>query len=260
VVVIPFEPLIIQLGPWVVRLFGVLALMGLGSAVVLTLRQARQEPATRAAIARAVAWGIPSGIVMARLTNVLSWWDFYFLHAQLLPSLAADGLSLWGGLVGGGVVAAAALRHDPALRTHVFNLAAPGVALGIAIGRLGQFLDGYGQGFPSALPWATQYTSRLMATPDFGVPRHPVQLYDGLIALGLFFVLQRTRLEWRARTLLIVYAAASLALAPLKLEPPFLFGVQIGQVLAAAALLTGLSLAMQSSQRARARTASRAAA
>jgi phosphatidylglycerol:prolipoprotein diacylglycerol transferase len=166
-----------------------------------------------------------------------------------VPRLSPDGLSLWGGLVGGGLVAVAALRHNPRRRRRVFDMAAPGVALGIAIGRFGQFLDGFGQGVPSSLPWATQYASRLMASPDFGVPRHPVQLYDGLIALALFFILLRLATHWRATTFLIAYATASLVLAPLRLAPAFLFGLRIEQMLAGAALIVGLVYGLRQVQR-----------
>ena len=66
----------------------------------------------------------------------------------------------------------------------------PYAALGIVVGRLGEFLDGHGQGLASALPWATQYANQFAATPDFGVARHPAQLYDALVALGLFALIK----------------------------------------------------------------------
>ncbi|HEY3058149.1 MAG TPA: prolipoprotein diacylglyceryl transferase family protein [Chloroflexota bacterium] len=257
-IVIPFDPLVVHVGPWAVRLFGVLAVAGLGAASWFTLRQLDDNDRRRAL--RAIAWAIPVGVLSARAADILTWWDYYLLHLQDLPRLSPDGLLLWGGLVGGGLVASAALRHDPARRARIFNAAAPGVALGIAIGRFGQLLDGFGQGLPSSLVWATQYSSRLMATPDFGVPRHPVQIYDGLIALGLYFALRQLRPEWRAATFLIAYAAAGLALAPLKIEPPFLFGLRIEQLLAAATLGTGVTLVRQTGRRAEARRVSQAVA
>jgi len=255
VIVIPFEPLVVPVGPLAMRMFGLLALVGLGAAIWLTLRQL--DGADGRAALRALAWALPVGVVAARLADILTWWDFYLLHSQDLLRLSPDALALWGGLVGGGLVASAALRHDPARRARIFNAAAPAVAMGIAIGRLGQFLDGYGQGIPSSLIWATQYSSRLMAAPDFGVPRHPVQIYDALITLALCCVLWRMRLAWRAATFLIAYSTVSLALAPLRLEPAFLLGIQIEQLLAAAVFVTGVRLVLRPRHRPEARRVSR---
>jgi phosphatidylglycerol---prolipoprotein diacylglyceryl transferase len=243
--VIGFDPLVLHIGPWAVRAFGLLALVGLGVAVGTMLRRARGSSIDREPIRRALVWAIPVGVLSARAVHVLGWWDYYLMHTADLDHLSPDGLALLGGLVGGGLAAWLALRRDPAQRRRIFDMAAPGVALGIALGRLGQFLDGYGQGVPSTLPWATQYASRLMATPDFGTPRHPVQVYDGLIAVGLLLILLRLPLAWRATTFLIVYASASLALAPLRLEPAFLFGLQLDQMLAGLVLVVGLLAALR---------------
>jgi phosphatidylglycerol:prolipoprotein diacylglycerol transferase len=240
-VTIGFEPIVVQVGPWALRAFGVLALVGLGVAIWYTLRLAQRDGLEREPILRALAWAIPVGVLSGRAAYLLGWWDYYLAHMGELARLSPDGLSLWGGLMGGGLVAAATLRHAPLKRRRIFDVAAPALALGIVIGRLGQFLDGYGQGLPSTLPWATDYSSRLMATPDFGVPRHPAQVYDALVALGLFVLLRPMPSHWRAATFLVVYSAASLALAQTRVEPTFLFGLQIDQMLAALTLVGGLA-------------------
>jgi prolipoprotein diacylglyceryltransferase len=122
--------------------------------------------------------------------------------------------------------------------------------LGIAVGRVGAFLDGYGQGLPSDLPWASQYTSQLMATPDFGVPRHPAQLYDALVAVALYLLIQRLPENWRASVFLALYATARLALGAVRLDPAFLFGFQIEQLLATGTLVVGIVYGLRSAQRA----------
>jgi phosphatidylglycerol:prolipoprotein diacylglycerol transferase len=169
--------------------------------------------------------------------------------------MPVDGLSLWGGLAGGGLIAAARLgRRGRHLRRCVLDAVVPCAALGISVGRLGEFLDGHGQGLPSALPWATAYANRLAASPDFGVPRHPAQLYDALVALALFGLVQAlprasptgTRAAaWRpagTRTavFLVGYGGARLLLGAVRLDPAFLFGLQLEQLLALGSIGVGL--------------------
>jgi phosphatidylglycerol---prolipoprotein diacylglyceryl transferase len=245
-VVIALDPVLLSVGPLAVRWFGLLALIGLGVAVWRSTRQltARRLPARLAL--DALAWGLPAGLLVARLVHVLGWWDYYLTHGAELWQLNLDGLSLWGGLVGGSVLAAARLRRQsrPLPGRRMFDVVAPNIALGIGIGRLGEFLDGHGQGVPTDLPWATHYLNRLAATPDFGVPRQPVQLYDALVALALFFILSTLprRLPAGSRMALgcVVYAAARLGLGAIRLDPPFLFGLQLEQILALGVLIFGL--------------------
>src|SRR5207253_1997487 len=209
-----------------------LALLGLGVAVWLSLRDLERARLSRRVALDALAWAVPIGLLAGRLVHVLVWWGYYLLHAAELWRLDVAGLSLWGGLLGGMAIAAARLRRDPLRRRRIFDVVAPNAALGIAIGRLGAFLDGHGQGLPSDLPWATHYVSRLAATPDFGVPRHPAQVYDALIALGLFVALSRAPpglpvpAGSRLAAFLVLYGVARLVLGSVRLDPAFLFGLQ----------------------------------
>jgi phosphatidylglycerol:prolipoprotein diacylglycerol transferase len=246
-VLIAIDPVLVHVGPLAVRWFGLLALAGLGLAVWGSLRALARAGLPRARALDALAWALPAGLLAARVVHVVGWWDYYLGHAAELWQFNLDGLSLWGGLVGGGLIAFARLRsgRDPRRRRRILDAVAPNLALGIALGRLGAFLDGHGQGVPSELPWATQYTNPLAATPDFGVSRQPAQLYDGLLALALWVVLSRLPSRWPAGSRMamfgVVYGAARLGLGAVRLDPTFLFGLQLEQLLALGGLACGLA-------------------
>jgi phosphatidylglycerol---prolipoprotein diacylglyceryl transferase len=242
-VLVPVDPVLVNIGPLAIRWFGLLALVGLGLAVWRILAQMERQRLSRPLALDALAWALPAGLLAGRLVHVLGWWDYYLTHAGEIWQMNVDGLSLWGGLLGGGVFAFARLTGDPLRRRRILDVVAPNVALGIAVGRLGAFLDGHGQGLPSDLPWATQYANHLAATPDFGVARHPAQLYDALIALGLFCLIcnlpRSLPAGSRLAALLVLYGAARVMLGPVRLDPPFLFGLQIEQMLAIGAVAFG---------------------
>jgi phosphatidylglycerol:prolipoprotein diacylglycerol transferase len=261
-VILPIDPVIVGIGPLAVRWFGVLALLGLGLAVWLTLRELDRQKLPRRRALDALAWALPVGLLMGRLVFVLGWWEYFLTHASEIWQFSIDGLSLWGALLGGGAIAFVRLasKRDPLRRRRVLDAIAPNLALGIAIGRVGAFLEGSGQGLPAVgLGWATQYTQPLSATPDFGVPRHPVQMYEALVALALYLALSRwglsrlPRAVWagsprprdlpagsRMAAFLVLFGLAWFGLGGLRLAPAFLFGLQIEQLLALIGIGVGL--------------------
>jgi phosphatidylglycerol:prolipoprotein diacylglycerol transferase len=244
-VLIGIDPVILAIGPLAVRWFGLCALLGLGLATYLSMRAIERQRLGPALALDALAWGLPVGLLSARLVHVLGNWDYYLIHTSELWQLNPDGLSLWGGLLGGAAVAAARLGRDPTRRRRILDASVPNVLLGIALGRLGAFLDGHGQGAPSDLPWATLYTQPLAATPDFGVPRHPAQLYDVLLCLMLCVVLRalpRQPAGTRLAAFLALYGTGRVMLGLVRLDAAFLFGLQIEQLLALGAIAVGVWL------------------
>ncbi len=254
---IAIDPVIGVLGPFAIRWFGVLALLGLGAAVWLTLRRAQRAGVPRQPVLDALAWAIPAGVLGGRTVQVLAAWDYYLTRPAEVWQLQFGGLSLWGGLGGGGLVAAWALRSNPEQRARVADAAAPGLALGIAIGGVGAFLDGAGQGAPTGLPWGTRYASALASASDYDVLRHPAQAYDAIAALAILAALRLVPGRWAAGsqfwTFLALYGAARVLLGPVRADAPFLLGRPADELVAGLVAAFALAQGVRALRHARTR-------
>src|SRR5262249_17815019 len=116
-----------------------------------------------------------------------------------------------------------------------------------ALAQVGCFLNGDGQGLPSSLPWATQYRSIDALTPDFGVPRHPAQLYQllaDLLVLGITLLVPRVPFPTGVRACfwLGLYGLSRLTIGLVRLDPPLLLGLQLAQLLGLAAVVAAAAI------------------
>ena len=130
-------------------------------------------------------FGVFGVILGGRLGYVLFYKPLYYLaHPLEILAVWQGGMSFHGGFLG--VLVAlwlfARRRGKPFL--DVTDFVAPLVPLGLAAGRLGNFINGELWGRVTTLPWGMVFPP---AGPD---PRHPSQLYQlGLEGLLLFAIL-----------------------------------------------------------------------
>jgi phosphatidylglycerol:prolipoprotein diacylglycerol transferase len=134
------------------------------------------------------------GLVGSRVDYLLQNYDA--VSKDLLGNIfSGSGLVWFGGLLGGaiGVLAWAGFRGF--LNLRLLDVAAPALAVGYALGRIGCQVSGDGDyGKPSSLPWA-------MAYPDGTLPTRqevqPTPIYEtvamGLAALALWQLRDRYR-------------------------------------------------------------------
>lgn len=230
------DPIVVAVGPVAIRWSGVLTLAGIGLAVWITVRGAAARGLPRGAVLDSAAWVLPAGVVGGRVFEVVGTWELYVAQPADAWRFDVSGVSFWGALLAGGWMLALTWRRNPAARLLLADAAVPGVALGIVLGRLGAFVNGDDLGQTTDLPWAVQYTRAAAAVPDFGVPRHPVMLYDVLASLliwGAVASLARgSPPGGQAWSFLALYAAARVALTGVRLETPFLFGVSLDSLAA----------------------------
>ncbi|MFM7183524.1 MAG: prolipoprotein diacylglyceryl transferase [Planctomycetota bacterium] len=187
-----------------IRGYGVMLLVAAAAGTWLTIVRGRAigiDADTILALATDVfIWGL----VGARLFYVVQYREQFFrADMSLLQSLAAIANIAAGGLVVFGslptaavaVVRFAARRRIPLLR--LADCIAPGLLLGLAVGRVGCFLNGCCYGGPCDLPWAVRFPTgsapaeHYPATGGGSQPLHPAQLYAAVDAalLALLAVL-----------------------------------------------------------------------
>jgi phosphatidylglycerol:prolipoprotein diacylglycerol transferase len=146
-----------------VRGYGVLMVAGITSGVALAIRRALQVGLDHELILSLTIWLVIGGVLGARLFYVIEYWEEKFAGHSLAQTLAEvanipqGGLVVYGGLIG---AAAAFLLFTRKYRLPVLPLAdivAPSLAIGLALGRVGCFLNGCCYGGPSELPWAVTF-------------------------------------------------------------------------------------------------------
>ncbi len=194
-------PKILELGPVTLHSYGLLLALAFLVATALLANLAERD-----GVPRGKAWDlgfvvIVSALVGAKLLMVATNWHYYADQPSRFLSLEfwQAGGAFFGGLIGATLGSAWFIRRDPTLRFwKVADAAAPAIALGQAVGRIGCFAAGCDYGRPTHLPWAVVYTSQY-AHNNVGVPLnvpvHPVQLYEAfgalLIFLGLYWFHKR---------------------------------------------------------------------
>jgi phosphatidylglycerol:prolipoprotein diacylglycerol transferase len=193
-----FDPVALSLGPLQVHWYGLTYLVAFGLFYALASLRVRQAPYAAAGWSRRdvedlLFWGVLGVIVGGRLGYALFYKGGHYLHNPLeILMVWKGGMSFHGGLLG--VVAAMALYARSRGRPfwQVTDLIAPCVPVGLASGRVGNFINGelWGRAADPALPWA-------MVFPQSGsaLARHPSQLYQVALEGLLLFAL----LWWYAR-------------------------------------------------------------
>ena len=110
---------------------------------------------------------------------------------------SGSGLTWYGGLIGGAIAVLLWAKWRDFLNLQMVDLAAPAMAAGQAVGRIGCQLSGDGDyGEPWDGPWAMGYPDGVVPTPP-GVTVHPTPIYEtlslGLIAIILWQLRDRFR-------------------------------------------------------------------
>ena len=190
-----------------VRGYGVMLLLAAAAGVGLSVVRGRRMGIDADTI---LALGMEiflAGIVGARLFFVIEYWrDFFPPGRSLLQAIPAILNIPAGGLVVFGALPTAAVavwwfaRRRSLPLVVLADCMAPGLLVGLALGRLGCFLNGCCFGSPCELPWAVRFPPEsppwldqinrglLRSAVDttgqrlWSLPIHPAQLYAALDA------------------------------------------------------------------------------
>jgi prolipoprotein diacylglyceryl transferase len=182
------NPVAISIGPFAVHWYGVMYLLGFLLFYFLgkyRIKRGRYPGWQTHDVDDLLFYGVLGLIIGARLGYVLFYKPtYYFSHPLEIVQLWHGGMSFHGGLLG--VLAAITFFAWRRKRAwfDVSDFVSPLIPLGLAAGRMGNFINGELWGKPTALPWG-------MIFPHVDdLPRHPSQLYElALEGVLLFMIL-----------------------------------------------------------------------
>lgn len=226
-----FDPVAFHVGPLSVRWYGFMYLAGF--AAFWLLGRLRSKDGWRGVSADDVEnllfYGVFGVVLGGRLGYCLFYQPEYYLSEPWrILQIWQGGMSAHGGLIGVLVVIAAYAKTHGIRFWRLVDFVAPLVPLGLAAGRIGNFINGELWGRPAAadLPWAMIFPQ----TGD-GIPRHPSQIYEaGLEGLALFALLwiysRRERPVGRTSALFAIGYGAARFVSEYFREPDAFLGLQ----------------------------------
>jgi len=173
-----FDPVIFSLGPVAVRWYGLMYVIGFVAYVMLGKRRVRQglgNGVTEAGVDDLLLYAVLGVILGGRLGYVLFYKPaYYFSHPLEIVQVWSGGMSFHGGFLG--VLAAVAIfcARRKLRWITTMDFVAPLVPLGLAAGRLGNFINGELPGRATDLAWGMWFPQ----VDRVPLARHPSQLYQ----------------------------------------------------------------------------------
>jgi prolipoprotein diacylglyceryl transferase len=158
-----------HLGPLYIHFYGLMYVIAITLAVIITRRRWRAVGGDPALITDVATWSVPAGIIGGRIyfdvttpfdITPHTWWGPF--------AVWEGGLGVWGGIAVGAAVGIWRVHRAGADWRLMGNAAAPALLVAQAIGRVGNYFNQELFGKPTGLPWGLEISRA--ARLNSGIP------------------------------------------------------------------------------------------
>ena len=247
---IGIDPNMVQLWNFQLTWHGFLTFVAVALAVFLVARWGRQQGLNVDSVYSIATWCIVGGIIGSRLLHVVDLWDDFYKHDPIrIVQIWSGGITIYGAILGGFLSGGAyiIIRNHPgflALWNKVFrgaklepaplpsigrlaDIATPALLIAMAVGRVGDVINGEHVAKITDLPWGFVYThpeSPSNLVHGFGAS-HPAVVYEMLLDMGVLaaVVAMRDRLRPYGMTFALylgLYSLGRFFISFLRTGPP----------------------------------------
>jgi phosphatidylglycerol:prolipoprotein diacylglycerol transferase len=185
------QPIIFNLGPIAIHWYGLFLVLGIITALLISIRLGRKYyNLSQDEIFDISFWLIIWGIIGARIYDIFLQLPYYIDHPWQMFQIWKGGLAIHGAIIAGLMVI---YYFSLKKKINFFKITAlfvPGLALGQAIGRFGNYFNQELFGMPTNAPWGIpiavinrpiEYITNLYF--------HPTFLYESFGCLIIFLIL-----------------------------------------------------------------------
>jgi len=230
VISIPLGPNIIEFGSFILAWHGLFTFIAVATSVYLAVRWGTKEGISADAIYSIAVWSIIGGIVGARVVHVIDFWGPIYQHDPIrMFYVWQGGIAIYGAILGGFAFGAAyvLIRNSGRFLAlwgslfktfsflgepnkaplpgigHMADIVAPALLISMAIGRIGDIVNGEHFAKGTDLFWGVIYTNS--ASPGYTRPAsHPAVAYELIFDLLLAAAIWPLRNRLRPRGMFFV--------------------------------------------------------
>lgn len=245
-------PIIFEVGPIVIRWYGLLIASAVLIGVSLSQYLAKRRGVNPDALADLAIWLVIGAIPCARIYYVLFEWQEYAQRPEDIIAIWKGGIAIHGAIIGGTIATILFARLNRISLWQLLDLIAPSLILGQAIGRWGNFFNSEAFGKPTDLPWKLYIAPRYRPVEFFDSAYfHPTFLYESLWDIGVFILLlslffwglknyNHLKTGTLAAVYLISYSLGRVWIEWLRTDSLMLGPFKIAQVVSLSAIALGL--------------------
>ncbi len=170
--------------------YGTMLVLSFLAAIVLVGRAAKKYRIPSTVVTDLAFWIMVGVIIGGRVLYVVFHLNEYYDLLSIFE-IWRGGMMFFGSFIGAVVAGILFVRKTKVPALLLADLAAPSIALGEFLTRIGCFLNGCCFGYPTNLPWGVVFPFDSFAGQSAvgGHPLHPTQLYSSFFGLLLFFYL-----------------------------------------------------------------------
>lgn len=218
--------------------YGVMISLGMLLGTMVALRRSKQYGVEEDHLLGFLLVAVPVAIVGARLVFVFANWETMAGDWRAMINLRQGGLSIHGAIFGG-IIAGSIYTWVKKINFWTLaDICVPGLILGQAIGRWGNYFNQEAYGIPTDLPWALYID---------GAYRHPIFFYEFLWNLLVFAYLLIVSRKEKARgaifaRYLIGYSLGRFFIEGVRANTLFWGNLRLGQVVSILLIIVGLLL------------------
>jgi len=182
-ITISIDPIILSIGHFMLRWYGLFLVIAVGVGIWVTGREADRKGLKKDDIYENLTWIVVAGLLGARLFHVIDHW----------PDEWEGGLAIWGAVIAGFLAVAILARQRHLHLPRLLDTFAPGLVLAQAIGRVACIITGDAMGPPTNGPFGFAYTNPNAMVPQLGIYYTPMPAYEIIVNLAIFALLWQLR-------------------------------------------------------------------
>lgn len=207
------HPYLFYVGGFPIRAYGVMIALGIMAGLGTAYYRAKKAGKYQEEVLDFALYAVLGALVGARVWEVVFTWDYYGKNLTEIIAVWHGGMSIQGSILGGVLIGIWYTRKHKINFWQFADILAPGIILGMAIGRVGCLLNGDAYGIPAAQApgifssFGVVYQPGTPAYEAFqSTPLVPAESFEAILDMVIFFVLLSIRKQPFNGFIFVLYA------------------------------------------------------